>query len=167
MKLIQNIDWSRESWPYFFYRRVSDIYNTMEIRIQLDPGYHYLLQKINARWSSVNPNIPGAFANPPQIFIVKDAGRTTIQDTPFDFQLITSPAEGGMAEDIVNAARPFSARVLDRSAPIDLLYYYRDTIRISISNITTAAAVADLSLPAYIEFLIIGRYFPALNRKGW
>jgi hypothetical protein len=168
MPSLQSVDFSRESWPYAFYSKPGVRYNAVDISFPLSYGMHYLVQRLNMAWSSTNINVPGVFANQPQITFYKDSGSTALQITPFDMALITSPAESAVVVDFTTASRPFTAMRLARSSKLDVLYVFRDNVSMTISNITVAdPANPDNSLPSYIEIMVIGRYYPALDQEGW
>ena len=141
----------------------------MDINFQLSYGYHYMIFKVHARWNVTNPAIPLTYATPPQVFLVKDGGKITLQKSPFDLALVSTPSEV-LTVDTSNpdpTIRPFPARLLDWAAPADILYVFRDTIQIAISNIANPNPAPDTALPSYLELMLIGRYFPALQQAGW
>lgn len=164
-------DFSRESYPYYFYARVGLIYNPMPLTFTLDQGADYLIQRINATWSSQNSLVAG-YAAPLKIAVVKDAGTKKLQKVPFDIALMSSPAESGVFVATApgsNPQYPHTAVPLKRSKAINSLFHFRDTIQIEISNISNITVPGDPtgSLPPFLEIMIIGRYFPATYQEGW
>jgi len=170
-KLVPIPDFSRESYPFSFYKQVGLVYNPMPVTFTLDQGCDYLIERINASYASINTLVAG-YAAPLQISLVKDGGGKKMQKVPFDIALMSSQAESGIAVATApgsNPAHPMTAQYLDRSKSIVSLFHYRDTIQIEISNITALTVPGDPtgSLPAYLDILIVGRYFPATYQEGW
>lgn len=168
---LANVDFSRESFPYFLYKKIGFVYDQMTITFPLDYGFHYMIERINARWSSQNPAVPG-FAFPVQIEFFKNGGALALQLHPVDFQLMTSPAESGVAVDTLpgaNPAYPFTARPLNVTKKLDSLLRFRDVINIRFTNVTAITVPGDPngSIPSYLELMIIGRNYPAYKQVGW
>jgi hypothetical protein len=169
MARLESVDFSRESYPYLIYNKIGFIYSAMDLTIPLDYGYNYMVHRINARWSSQSGAVPGTYASPLLLEIFKDAGRTALQLHPISLQLATSPAESGVSVDLVNPGRPMTARQMDFSVAQNILFRFRDVIYLRVSNITaiTIPGNPDGSLPSYLDFLIIGRYYPEKSLVGW
>lgn len=168
-RLVSIPDYSRESFPYLFYKKIGIIYGRTDITFPLDFGFNYMVERIAARWSSENVNLPGDFAAPLQIELFKDGSATACQKVPFDISLMSSPAESGVDIDLTSAGKSFTARELDRCKALNLLHFYRDIIHLVVSNVTKITIPGDPSgsLPAYVEFMIKGRYFPYLKQEAW
>lgn len=173
MAVLINIpDLSRESFPFLLYKKIGIIYGRTDIIFPLDYGFSYMVERVICRYSSENPNLAGAFADPLQISFFKDGGATALQIAPFDIALMSSPSESGVDVDTTpgaNPAYPFTAVPLNRCKAINVLYYFRDIIHMVIDNVTAITVPGDPngSLPAYVEFAIKGRYFPVLDQTGW
>jgi hypothetical protein len=164
---IMKVDFDRESWPFFYYWRLAVTGDPLYLNLNIDPGFYYCVQRSNARWSSQNANLPGAFANPPRIEAYH--GNSVFQLVPFDISLMSSPGESGVAVDMVTPARPMTAVQLDRSKALEILLTYRDVLCVKLSNMTVVAvpAAADFSLPSYFDLLLMGRMYPALEQESW
>jgi hypothetical protein len=170
--LAQVPDLSRESFPYLLYTKIPVIYDRIDVTFPLDYGFSYIVERINARYNSQNSLIPGTYADPPLIEFFKDGGNTALQLAPFPISLMSSPSESGEFVDTApgaNPAYPFTARPLNRSKALNVLYYFRDVIHMVVSGITAITVPGDPngSLPSYIELMIKGRYFPLTQQIGW
>jgi hypothetical protein len=168
-RLVSIPDYSRESFPYIFYRKIGLVNEVNNITFPLDYGFNFMLERFNARWSSINAGIPATYAGPLKIELFKNAGGQALQKLPVDLTLICSPAESGISIDLVNPAAPFTAKELDRSKAINVLYFFADVVHLVVSGVSAITIPGDPagSLPAYVEFMLKGRYFPALNQEGW
>jgi hypothetical protein len=165
-------DWTRESFPFFFYRKIGLIVDPFEFSFQLQSGFFYRVYRITARYNSENVNLPGVFADPLQLEFFKSSGEIALQLDPFDVSLFSSPGESGVAVDTApgaNPAYPFTAVPLNRDKALNVLYDFSEVIGVKISNITAITAPGDPtgSLPSFLELFIHGRYYPAYNQEGW
>jgi len=165
MSRLMALSFSKESFPFSFYKKVGFFFQTQDLLFRLDFGYHYIVERINARYSSENTRIPGAFAAPLQIEFFRNGGTRALQNIAFDISLFSSPAESGVAVDVApggNPAHPFTARPLNVSLRLDQFYKFKDVLQMRLSNVSQITIPGDPqgSLPAYLDFMIIGRYYP-------
>jgi hypothetical protein len=173
MSVLINIpDLSRESFPFMFYRKIGIVSQQFDITFPLDYGFYYMLERVNARYNSENPQVPGTFAAPPRISFYRDGGGVASQLVPFDISLMSSPSDSGAAVDTApgaNPAYPFTVTPLNRSKGLNYLHRFRDIIHLVVSNISAVTIPGDPngSVPSYLEIMLKGRYFPALEQTGW
>jgi len=159
-QLVTIPDFSKESYPVALYRRVSILFDPMPLTFIVPNGYHFLLYRANMKWAGHNPGIPGSWATPPKMTLVKSSGRR-IFNVPCDLSLISSPADDGVAVDFTNPAFPHTATQLDRSKALPQLFYFGDTINIELSGFTIASnADPTLNTPSFVDVVLLGRYHP-------
>ena len=165
-----SIDFSRESFPFFFYRRINVLHATEYITFPLDYGFNYLVKRIVAKWDAQNVFPVGAYLSPDPLVEILRFSYIPGQNTPFALSLITSPASAGVA--FVPAATvptsPMSAAPRRAHKKINLLYAFKDVLYVRISGLVVTSAVnAELNHPSYIDLLVEGRYFPETSEALW
>lgn len=160
MPFIKAPNWALESYPFCFYQKLGISLDTMQIVFNLEKGYHFVLERIHARYAAQNVNLPGLYANPLQIYFRKDAMAKTLSNFPFDVPLFVTPGESGIAVDVLNPAFPHSAGQMTKAKAFHTMYFFQDIIFLEISGITVNGGTPALSLPPFLEIMLKGRYFP-------
>jgi len=161
------VDWSRESYPYAFYRRVGFLSRLEVVRFQVEYGYHYLAKRIVAKWDTTDA---GATFLSPQIFVtVTDLSTSRkYSPVPIPLSLVTSPGGGGVVFATIGANKVLTATAKRGGLTENYLFKIRSVFSLEITGATIASAVnSDLNHPSYLDIFIEGRNYPERSLPMW
>ena len=156
MQYIENLDSTRESQPYFIYRRILLTSPVVHFLFPVDYGFWYLLRKMYVKYPEVD--ITGAIFGPHLRFeTYQRAANKFPQNVPIPFELITSPGSAGVT---IDAAGNMTATGIKNSKLQNVVHPFRDNIEIKISG-------QNLITPTQIDIALHGYLIPCKNLKMW
>jgi hypothetical protein len=164
------VDFSRESFPYLFYRRINVLRGTEYITFALDYGFNYLVKRIAVKWDGQNIFPVGAYLSPDVLAELLRYSCIAGQNVPFALPLVTSPASSGVSfiPSAVVATSPMQAVPRKAHKAVNLLYAFKDVLYIRLSGMNVVSSVnPELNHPSYIDLLVEGRYFPETSESLW
>lgn len=159
------INYIRQSTPYFIYRRLSGLLVRQFLYFTLPNGYGYWLRRIVSRW---NESIHGDAVNfAPQIYVDFYARQNLLNRVPVPLLLLSSPGRQG--EQFpglvppgtapngleVTAAQRLSCKILDQ------FYPYNDTIHLEFTGQNPT-----IPLPAELDIMLEGYLVPEKFNRG-
>jgi hypothetical protein len=168
----KRLDFSRESYPFFFYQRVAFLQPVEYLFFKLDYGYNFVIQRIAEKHNegdirTLSPQI--------NIELIEAGSGRKRQGSPVSINLISSPCEPGVsyaAEAAPVDTKGFSVNMTATPRKIfkalNIPFCFADSIKLQISGqVITSNSNPALNYPSYADVLLEGRYYPEKILPYW
>lgn len=178
----QSIDFDRESFPFFIYKRIKVTRSSHLFVYELPIGYSYIMRRISAEYNAVD-KATGSISSVVNVKFNDPSHNRGFNEDPYPIGLISSPASRLLAsvgtsgnfynnlpatqqnQDAFSVA--FSAGCLKLSKNLNYLTIYKSRIEIEISGMVIASSSPDDNAPGYVDIMLNGRLNPELQEKAW
>lgn len=169
--MLRNLDFTRESRPFWFYKRIPLLHSEEYVLFQLDYGFNYIIHRSLAKY---NETIGWGLCPEIRLDFLQTGRAEAFHKSPFCPDLFASPSCAGVAvvtetapADMTGYGINFTATSIKLAKKLNYLFLFRDTIQVKITGQQINSAVNPLlNAPCYLDLALVGRYYPEKTAQG-
>lgn len=153
--MVGELDLTKETQPFFIYKRLELTEPTVYFFYQLDYGFWYLLRRVHTKYPELDSQ--GSFGPTLRLEFYQMAQTKTPQNVPIPDVLFCTPSSRAVQIDpagMTTATQPKNAKLQN------IVYAFRDNIQIKVTG-------QDLTNPKHVDIMLVGYQLPAGRRVMW
>jgi len=169
--MLRNLDFTRESRPFWFYKRVPLLHGEEYVLFQLDFGFNYIIHRSLCKY---NEAVRGTICPEIKMDFLQTGRADSFHKSPFCPDLFASPSAAGVAiatettpADQTGYGINFTATSIKLAKKLNYLFLFRDTIQVKVTGQQINSSVDPMvNLPCYVDLCLVGRYYPEKTSQG-